>query len=183
MVARELFSQYGYQKTTMDDIARKLHKGKSSLYYYFKSKDEVFESVIEYEASLLRKKLAKALEKARTPMDKIKIHSVTRMEIIRDLVNFYEALKNDYLNHLPFIEKVRAKYDKEETEALKAILLEGVEQGYFEIEDPDLYARAMTLALKGIEIPLFVQPETKQDSEKIIQSLLNILYYGIMKKS
>jgi AcrR family transcriptional regulator len=36
--AGELFSRYGYKKTTMDDIADALQKGKSSIYYYFQNK-------------------------------------------------------------------------------------------------------------------------------------------------
>ncbi len=37
-IAREIFSKYGFKKTTLDDIANAVRKGKSSLYYYFKSK-------------------------------------------------------------------------------------------------------------------------------------------------
>ena len=44
------FSRFGYRKTTMDDIAFAAGKGKSSLYYYFKNKEEVFEAVVEKEA-------------------------------------------------------------------------------------------------------------------------------------
>jgi len=39
-IAREIFSKYGYKKTTLDDIANAVRKGKSSLYYYFKSKED-----------------------------------------------------------------------------------------------------------------------------------------------
>ncbi|HET6559677.1 MAG TPA: TetR/AcrR family transcriptional regulator, partial [Prolixibacteraceae bacterium] len=37
--AQEIFSKYGYKKTTLDDIANAVRKGKSSLYYYFTSKE------------------------------------------------------------------------------------------------------------------------------------------------
>ena len=40
--AREIFSKYGYKKTTLDDIANAVRKGKSSLYYYFSSKEDCF---------------------------------------------------------------------------------------------------------------------------------------------
>ena len=38
-IAQEIFSKYGYKKTTLDDIANAVRKGKSSLYYYFKSSE------------------------------------------------------------------------------------------------------------------------------------------------
>ena len=45
-VAQDIFSRYGYKKTTLDDIAQAIRKGKSSLYYYFSSKEDLFQAVI-----------------------------------------------------------------------------------------------------------------------------------------
>ena len=39
----QIFSRYGFKKTTMDEIAKELKMGKSSVYYYFKSKEDIFE--------------------------------------------------------------------------------------------------------------------------------------------
>ena len=36
--AKVLFQRYGLKKTTMEDIAKFVGKGKSTLYYYFPSK-------------------------------------------------------------------------------------------------------------------------------------------------
>ena len=33
--AAQIFSRFGFKKTTMDDIAKGMRKGKSSIYYYF----------------------------------------------------------------------------------------------------------------------------------------------------
>jgi AcrR family transcriptional regulator len=51
--ARHLFMKYGFFKTTMEDIAKAVKKGKSTLYYYYKSKDEVFLDVINQVAKSL----------------------------------------------------------------------------------------------------------------------------------
>ena len=37
-IASTVFSRFGFKKATMDDIARAAGMGKSSIYYYFKSK-------------------------------------------------------------------------------------------------------------------------------------------------
>jgi AcrR family transcriptional regulator len=47
--ASRLFQRYGLVKTTMEDIARETGRGKSTLYYYFKSKDEIFDAVVNQE--------------------------------------------------------------------------------------------------------------------------------------
>ena len=37
--ARQVFNKYGYEKTRMEHIAKAFGKGKSSIYYYFESKE------------------------------------------------------------------------------------------------------------------------------------------------
>jgi len=58
----EIFSRYGFKKTTMEEIARSLRKGKSSIYYYYKSKEEIFEAVIDYEAQVLKSELSSVIK-------------------------------------------------------------------------------------------------------------------------
>ena len=47
--AKNLFAQHGLKKTTMEDIANAMGKGKSTLYYYFPGKIEIFEAVVDEE--------------------------------------------------------------------------------------------------------------------------------------
>lgn len=47
--AKELFIEKGIEKTTMDEIAKRAEYSKSTIYVYFKSKDEIY-SYIVYEA-------------------------------------------------------------------------------------------------------------------------------------
>ncbi len=44
--ALEVFREKGFESATMDDIAAQADFGKSTLYYYFPSKDEVFNAIM-----------------------------------------------------------------------------------------------------------------------------------------
>jgi len=44
--ASEVILEYGIQKTTLDDIARRAGMAKTSLYYYFKEKDEIIRAIV-----------------------------------------------------------------------------------------------------------------------------------------
>ena len=46
-VARKIFTRYGFRKTTMEEIALASSMGKSSIYYYFPSKEDIFRAVVE----------------------------------------------------------------------------------------------------------------------------------------
>lgn len=180
-VARHIFSRFGFKKTTMDEIAIASRKGKSSIYYYFASKEEIFQAVVEKEASILKQELIKAIGEADSPTQKLKAHVLVRMGTMEKLANFYSAIKDDYLSHLDFIEKIRKKYDLEEIQMMQNILNEGVENNIFEIEDTSLAAIAIVTALKGMEIPLFWGVEEK-DIERRLDHLILILFNGIVKR-
>ena len=53
--AQKLFQQFGLKKTTMDEIVADCEKAKSTLYHYFKSKEEVYEAVVDVELVNLRR--------------------------------------------------------------------------------------------------------------------------------
>ena len=52
--AKLLFSQKGIAQTTMDDIAKKAECSKSTIYVYFKSKEEIFDYIVLEHFTLLR---------------------------------------------------------------------------------------------------------------------------------
>jgi AcrR family transcriptional regulator len=183
LAARELFSRYGFKKTTMDDISSSIGKAKSSIYYYFKGKEEIFEAVVESEALMLRNKLTSILkEQKESPELQLHAYVLTRMQSIQQLANFYNALKSEYLNHLRFITKVREKYQREEIRTLESILKSGVERGIFEI--PDVYTAAIAIltSMQGLETPLFLGNIEPTSLEPRIKSAMQIILYGIIKR-
>jgi AcrR family transcriptional regulator len=179
--SRIIFEKYGYKKATMDEIAQSMGKGKSSIYYYFKSKEDIYQAVLEYEGEFLRQEIIKALSRLINSTDKLKAYVLTRMKTFRKVSNFYSIIQSDATSHLEFVEKIRNKYDLKEIRLLQDILDEGVEKGDFRIEDPELAAIAIFTALKGIEVPMFWSSKRKY-AENQLEGLLNVLFYGIMKK-
>jgi AcrR family transcriptional regulator len=179
--ASQIFSRFGFKKTTMDEIAQAMRKGKSSIYYYFTSKEEIFEAVVEKEANVLRTEIKKSLESAESPKDKLRNYVLTRMKGFQKLSNIHEALKSEYLNQLDFINQIREKYDNEEIVILEEILQTGVKKDVFKVENCHIAAIAIITAMKGLERPLLWSKETN-DLEFQLDNVLNVLLYGIVKR-
>ncbi len=179
--ARQIFSRYGFRKTTMEDIARATHKGKSSLYYYFPNKEEVFIAVIQHEASILRKELAEATANSKDAAEKMHKHVLVRMLTMQKLVNYYEAARHDHEIHFSFIENLREQFDQEEKNTIQEILNEGIQQGLFESMNTELAATTLVMALKGLEYPLIWEGK-KNDLSARINKMMKILFYGLMKR-
>lgn len=179
--AGSIFSKYGFRKTSMEEIARAAGKGKSSIYYYFGSKEEIFEAVVIKEARLMKRELSNVIRESADPLEKLRNYILVRMKTFHQLSNFYKAIFDEGLSHFDFIEKTRQKYDQQEINTLKSIFLEGMKSGQFKREDPELVAIAIIRALKGLEIPLF-WTQVNDNVEITTGEFLNILFYGIVKQ-
>ncbi len=180
-IARNIFSHFGFKKTTMEEIALATKKGKSSIYYYFNSKEDIFKAVIEKEADELKDELYKKIADIEDPIERLKVYITVRMRKLNKLTNFYTALKSEYLSHLEFIEQIRKSYDQDEVRVVTIIIQEGIEKGKFSVEDPHLSAVAIVTAMKGLEVPLFINKE-HGNFEARLDSLLNFLFYGIVSR-
>ncbi len=59
--AKDLFQEKGVKDTTVDDIAKKAEYSKSTLYVYFRSKEEIYNYIISEYMSLLKDSLFEAI--------------------------------------------------------------------------------------------------------------------------
>ncbi|MDX9881121.1 MAG: TetR/AcrR family transcriptional regulator [Prolixibacteraceae bacterium] len=180
-IAQEIFSKYGYKKTTLDDIANAVRKGKSSLYYYFNSKEDLFQAVIQKEVDILRKELEIVVNRNTDPVEKLRDYILTKLTTYRGLANFYHALEND-VTAIEFIENIKHRYHQEEIRMIKRILIEGVRKNEFEIYDFTLAATGITTAIKGLEMPLAAGEYSTANLEQSVDNILKIICYGIMKR-
>jgi len=78
--ARVLFRKSGFKKTTMGDIARSLGKAKSSLYYYYPSKEDIFEAVIYAEMDELLDEIHQAISEATSSKGKLTAYCRCRLD-------------------------------------------------------------------------------------------------------
>jgi len=180
-IAQDIFSKYGYKKTTLDDIANAVRKGKSSLYYYFDSKDALFQAVIQKEVNILRKELEIVINRNTDPVSKLRDYMLTKLTTFRGLANFYHALEND-VTAIEFIEDIKLRHEQEEIRMIKRILIEGVRKNEFEVYDFTLAATGITTAIKGLEMPLSAGDYSTANLEKSVDSILKIICYGVMKR-
>ena len=128
VVARKIFTRFGLRKTTMEEIASNSRMGKSSVYYYFKSKEDIFRAVVELEAQVLKERLSRIISKNNSPLERLKAYILFRLHHTRTLENFYAALNEEALSHMEFILEIRRNFEIEEQELVSEILLDGMKQ-------------------------------------------------------
>lgn len=179
-VAVKIFSRYGFQKTTMDEIARTAHKAKGSVYYYFNSKEDLFRAVVQQEINEIKSGLTRVIIQHKETTALIKEYLLQRMYLMKFAVNYHETLRADFTEKYEFLEDIREEFFRFEMDILKAILDKGVEEKALEIKDTTATANVIILAMRAIEIPFYLQKRIGQ-YENTITELLDILIKGLEK--
>ena len=179
--AAELFARYGLEKTTMEDIAKAARKGKSSLYYYFSSKEMVFAEVIRREISGLEAAITLGMKYEIHPDAKLKTFVQTRLRYLVQTADQFTSIKAEYIQNYEFIQNLSAEHLTWQIEALEEILELGRANGYYRLSNTAAVARAFIYALKGFEYPWMADlaPVEMEESANV---LLDILLEGIRKR-
>ena len=181
-IARRIFTRYGFRKTTMEEIANASQMGKSSIYYYFKSKEEIFRAVVELEATILKERLSRIISKNNSPTERLKAYILFRLHHVRTLENFYAALNEETLSYMGFILEIRRNFEAEEQELVSKILEDGMEQGVFQLSSSEIGAIAISTMMKGLELPLLLDEAHKTDRGELMEDLIRVLFNGILKR-
>src|ERR1700722_4279910 len=66
-----LFTQYGYRKTSIDDIAEAAHVAKRTVYLHFENKAAVFLAILEYLGDQVRQRCAAAERMGGTAVNRL----------------------------------------------------------------------------------------------------------------
>jgi AcrR family transcriptional regulator len=132
--AQQLFQKHGLHKVTMDDVAKAIGKGRSSLYYYYKSKDEIFDAVIDVEIRDITAALTSAMHEAATIEQKIHSFCTARIKIARKKKAFFEALEtgmnaDEITQYAQKKLAINKRMMKEETSLLRQVISQGIKKG------------------------------------------------------
>ncbi|HMH23435.1 MAG TPA: TetR/AcrR family transcriptional regulator [Puia sp.] len=180
--ARALFKEFGFKKTTMGHIAMKMGKAKSSLYYYYQGKEEIFEAVINEEMTELLDRIHEAVGEATTSKGKLIAYCRCRLHKLNQLCNLSDVLKSEIAELQCMLTDVKSKFDTSHVELVKVILEEGVRNGEFKKiipENIELIAYLMVSSFRGLAIPLMVSQKKYPRLDLQIDSIVDIMVEGI----
>ncbi len=179
--ACEVFAKYGYRKTNIEDIASAVYKAKSSVYHYFRGKDDIFRAVIEKEADQLMQAVHNAVAAEESPVMKLKTFLRFISEKIEEKVNYYRFFKDEWYDIMDFANEMRTKHWTLIENVMESIIVEGNERGIFAVDKPEEKARAVMVALIG-----FLTPWSSLKWEEVSDSIdpfLDIMLFGLMKRN
>jgi AcrR family transcriptional regulator len=146
-----LLGRLGYQKTTMDDLAREAGVSKRTLYFYFASKEEIALASIDRIVERLCARLQEIAAGAGDPVTRLRAMLLTRVLFRFDSVrDYYHTLDGLFASLRPAYLKRREAYLATEAKIFARAVQDGIDQGCFARRDASEVAQAMLVATNGL---------------------------------
>tara|TARA_Y100000816_G_scaffold230107_1_gene175258 strand:+ start:384 stop:983 length:600 start_codon:yes stop_codon:yes gene_type:complete len=169
--ALEVFKSNGLEGATMDQIAQQSGFGKATLYYYFKSKEDVFSAILEDGWENIWESLEPIIaddDGARNSFIKLLIKIAEIAQSRPGLFEFlFNAPKTIKLEKQPWKEYQHRLYG-----VIQGLLEDGVKAGEFPKINPELMFKALGGLFMGL---VFMGDKKEPVSEKDVEKLLNQL--------
>jgi AcrR family transcriptional regulator len=176
-VAGKLISQRGYKGTSLQKISDEVGLHKSSLFHYFKNKEELLLRILEHSTDEVSTELGKIIiDPTLEPEEKLKRAMDNHLTLLSE--NFDRV--NVYLNQIGNLskrnQKIYLRKRKKYEEDLEKIVVEMRKNGYFK----GLDTKIVTLGLLGMLN--WVAKWFKSNGRLPIKEVSNI-FYGIVTKT
>ncbi len=179
-VAVKLFNTLGYEKTSMDDIARFANRAKRSLYYHFASKEDIFQSAVEQELTDLQTRLEPLFaDKTMSPAEVFRNYFEQRMEALSQSKAYKIVLGYEFNSNqtLPY-ERFRTNLSTLETWEHEHFLEVCSRVGEVPDYDPSALTDMLQMLMKSFDMMFFVQGKYKE-YKTTFQLTVNQLTKGI----
>ena len=170
--ALQVFKSKGIEGSTMDEIALEAGFGKATLYYYFKSKEEVFSAILTNGWKSLWNNLEPVIsEDNKSPRDTFVNILLCISDNVRSRPGLYEFLFNapkkinfDSQDWRPYQERIYS--------VISTLLEEGIKLGEFPKSKPEVLFKALGGLFMGLVLMGKDKPVSKKDIEQLLNDLI-----------
>lgn len=176
-IAAQLFNEQGYHATSLEEIAGLLHITKPTLYYYFRSKDDILLGCVRRGLELVLQGIAEAREAGGDSVQQLR----ACMQIYADIVmqpfgmclirvgdqDLKQASRKE-------LRRVKADIDR----AFRGLVAQCLAEGYIRPCDPKITAFAIAGALSWIG--RWYRDDGAYSSEQIAEQTIDLLLDGML---
>lgn len=178
LVAAELFADYGLDATKMEDIASSTGVPKATLYYYFKSKEDILAFLFTEILDELGRAIATAVSTEGSAADKLRAAIVAHLRVYRDYPAASRALQFD-LGRAARIPLIDQRTDAAFLGPVRELLLAGEKDGSLRaVAHPRLVAVAILGAVTTVGINA-ITPGATRPVDEVTDDLVEFVLEGI----
>jgi AcrR family transcriptional regulator len=180
--ARKVFSERGFKNATLDEIAVLAEFGKGTIYNYFKSKEELFVSIIVSGIHRFQRFVEEAVVNQISPREKIEAYIDATFEFFKNNRQIFSILVLERTTLARSLnDDLFSQFCAEEAGLLSylaRLIAEGAKKKAFKKLDSEKIAEMLFGLIHSVFVRAVMQPES-YDLDGNIAVIKNIFFEGI----
>lgn len=173
--AVQVFMENGYYKAKMEMIAQRVGIGKSTIYEYFSSKQQLFYEAIFYVQENFYRNLQSRISQEEDPEKQLKSVIVAYLTFCRVLSRLTEIVAHMDEFSGDVKENILQCW-QQSTGLIEGVLQQGIEKGVFRPVDIHLMAQILTGTLLSAHVYFYTE---KESLPKMIDEMYSFIQKGI----
>jgi len=169
--ARQRFAHYGYSKVTVDEIAADVEMGKASLYYYFPTKENLFQVVIFQEQDEFANEIEKMLKNETCAEDKLLQYVDLRLKYFHKLLNLGALSFYSFIEKKSQFKQYYQLFEERELQLLTKIFEEGKKKNEFKRNVDEKLITVLLHILQGLRLRTLKSIQGQKIETKIYKEL------------
>jgi AcrR family transcriptional regulator len=177
--ALEVFAQYGFPKTTMEDIAGRLSMTKGNLYLYAKNKQDLYRKTAAYALLKWQAKVAEAVGSESDVKQKFLTMCFKAAEYLASDTHLRNLLLRDPDIFPMFpVKDPFEEINRNSIEMIKSILRQGIAEGAFRSFDVDRISEVIFMIYKMFIIRMYIKSDD-QMIHKMFEDTIDLCTRGL----
>lgn len=171
--SKELLTKYGYGKTTIEDIARNMGKAKSTIYYYFSGKEDIFSAVIYKDLNDLFSALEHAVQDKQNVSEKLRGYVDTFFDFLTTEMLLFNIVLGDTVDDIirkTILPEVKNSLDLRQIDFVQSIFESGLKNNDQKGESdlsPRTLAYIFVKIMQSMSVDLHLNRNNKDELKNI----------------
>ena len=180
-VAFKTIKKYGIKRVTLEDIAHASGMAKTSIYYYFPSKNALINATITHFSDTILDQINLVVKSKQSPEQKLISSWKIIFSNIKESGYFLNMDNNTMTQMVSLAKELINKFQKGYQNLIRKILLEGKKAGVFQVDNIDLWALFLSVGLMGLIENENTQEQILKD-DKIVEKMSKLLLNGLLTR-
>ncbi len=176
--ARDLFSHFGYAKTSMMDIAKQSNLSKPAIYYYYKNKEALFNEIIIEDADEFLTQIERKLSSVKNVEDRLRKFIFMLYKGLKNYARDFENVPEILCDHSIHGKQIGIKIQDMLNEKLLPVIDSGVKQGIFR-SGRTKEVVASIINMTGFINIEWIRNQNEKHADKIVTTSIDLIVNGL----
>lgn len=178
--AIKLFSEKGYHKSTMDEIAKTAGVAKGTLYYHFKSKEDIFNFIIEQGIKIIEEEISIKTLHLYDPTEKFRKVCEVQLNLVIEYLPFFKTVFSQVWGDEERQNQLRERL-KNYHKLIGRYLLEAADSNFINKKNIDIIEFNFFGIIISTIIYMVSHKKENIDKEELLDTLIEFIMRGIGK--